>query len=100
GKHLMENSAFPSVLSDQVVHPDITVLPIAMDPPHPLLQAVRVPGDVPVDEVPTELEIDTFPGSICGDHHLRSKSEFSLGILAGIHIHAPMDRCNGVALLG
>ncbi len=37
------------------------LLPIAVNAPHTLFQACRVPGDIVVDHEPADLEVDTFP---------------------------------------
>ena len=62
----VEHLALPGILGHQVEDKDLFLLAIAVDPPHPLLQAVRVPGDVVVDHQVAELQVDAFAGRLGG----------------------------------
>ncbi len=69
-----------------------------MDPAHPLLQAVGVPWDVPVDQVATELEVNALARGIGCHHDLGPHPELPLCTLTGIYVHTAVDRSHCIAL--
>jgi hypothetical protein len=69
-----------------------------MDAAHPLLEAVRVPGDVVVEEDVADLKVDPLARSLGGDQNLNlAFAELPLGVEAGARLvtrarfHAAVD---------
>ena len=59
-------------------------LAVAVDAAHALLQPVRIPGDVVVEEDMAALEVDTFSGSLGRDENLDfAFPELLLGVEPG-----------------
>ena len=55
-----------------------------MDAAHPLLQPVRVPRDVVIEQDVAALEVDAFAGRLGGDQDLnRAVPELLLGVQPG-----------------
>ncbi len=100
--HLLEEGAiylaFASLLSHQV--PEVTNfrLPDAMDPAKPLLDPVRVPGQVVVHHQVCPLEVDTLPRRV-GRHqdlHLGIVFEGFLRLRPFLPTHAAVDADEGL----
>ena len=70
-----------------------------MDAAHPLLEPVRVPGQVPVDHDPAELQIDALAGRVGRDHELGRAAELLLGRDAVLQLHTVMNVADTVAPL-
>ena len=75
-----------------------------MDAPHPLFEAVRVPGDVVVEENVAALEVDSFSGRLGSDQDLYLPfAELLLGVepgtrfVAGAGFHGPVDAADAEA---
>lgn len=66
----LEDAAFDGVGGDEVEDEAVLALAVAVDAAHPLLQAVRVPGDIVVEEDVAGLEVDPFAGRFGGDEDL------------------------------
>ena len=60
---------------DEVDHHHIMLLPVAMTTANPLLNALRVPGQIVVDDQRTELQIDPFRRRLGSDHHISRFTE-------------------------
>ena len=59
----------------------ILALAVSVDAPHPLLQPIRIPWNVVVDEEMAELQVDAFARRLGGDHHLHvALLELLLGV--------------------
>jgi len=54
--------ALDGVGSDEVEDQAVLALAVAVDASHPLLQAVRVPRDIVVEEDVANLKVDAFAG--------------------------------------
>src|SRR5439155_13556985 len=79
---------------DQAVLP----LAVAVDAPHSLLEAVRVPGDVVVEEDVADLKVDALTRRLGGDQNLDlAFAELLLGMearpgfVARARLHAAVD---------
>ena len=57
--------------ADHIKHDHIALLPITVDTSHTLLQAIRIPWDIPIDQQSAELKIDTFTCGIGTYQNLR-----------------------------
>ena len=62
----LQDPALDSVGRDEVEDQAILELAIPMDTPHALLEAVRVPGDVVVEENVAALKVDALARSLRG----------------------------------
>ena len=63
-----EDPPFARLRGDQIDdHHGVAHLPVAVDAPHPLFEARRVPGHVVVRHQPAELEIDALARGVGGD---------------------------------
>ena len=62
-----QDPAFVGPAGDEVDDADVVLLAVAVDAPHPLLEARGVPRDVVVHHQPAELEVDPFSRRIGGD---------------------------------
>src|SRR6218665_655998 len=54
---------------DEVDDDDIVLLPVAVAAPDALFDALRVPGQVVVDDQRAKLQVDAFGAGLGGDHH-------------------------------
>ena len=94
----LQNPALDRVRRDEVEDQAVLALAVAVDAPHPLLQAVRVPRDVVVEEDVADLKVDAFAGGLGGDQDLdRAFAELLLGVkararlVARARFHAAVD---------
>ena len=62
-----QHAAFAGARGDQIGDGDVPGLAVAVDAPHALFQAGRVPRDVVVGHAGAELQVDAFPGGVRGD---------------------------------
>ncbi len=90
--------ALDGVGRDEVEDQAILALAVAVDASHPLLQAVRVPRDVVVEEDVADLKVDAFASSLGRNKYLDlAFAELLLGIqprsrlVARTGLHAAMD---------
>ena len=79
-EQLLQHAALARVRADEVEDQAVLLLAVAVDAPHALLQAHRVPGDVVVDHEPAELEVDALAGRLGRDQHLAVLAELALGV--------------------
>src|SRR6266540_2166014 len=72
----------------------------AMDSPKPLLDPVRIPGQVVVDHQVRTLEVDALAGRVSRDKHadFRALTERLLRFTAHLPLEAAMDLDHGFAL--
>src|SRR5436190_884047 len=59
-EQFLENSTLACVRANEVSDEAILLLEVAVDSPHPLFQMIGVPGNVVVDHVPAELQVDAL----------------------------------------
>ena len=85
-----QHLALAGVARGHVVDLGDTLLPVAVDAPHALLQSRRDPGQVVVDHAGAELEVDALTGSLGSDHHLGTLQKFPLGAAAVVVGHTPV----------
>ncbi len=97
-KQPLQHPPLDGVGRDEVEDQAVLALAVAMDAPHPLLQAVRVPRDVVVEEDVADLKVDAFAGGLGGDQDLdRAFAELLLGmqararLVARARFHAAVD---------
>ena len=93
-EELAVDVALACFVRDQV--PEVTHLGLAdaVDPSEPLLQAVRVPGQVVVHHQVRALQVDAFAGRVGGEQHLdlRVVAERFLGLEPILAAHAAVNR--------
>ena len=92
-----EDLTLARVLGHQVEDEHLTGLAVAVDAAHPLLQPVRVPGDVVVDHQVAELQVDALAGRLGGDQHLGLVLEDALGRDPVLQTHPAVDGAHRVA---
>ena len=91
-QQLGKDFAFPGVAGNHIEDHHVALLAVAVDTSHTLLQSVGVPGNVPVDEQATELEVDAFTCCVRGNQNLGLiPHKGILGLTALIHILSAMD---------
>ena len=79
----VEHMALDGVGGHEVEDQAVFGLAVAVDAPHALLQPVRVPRDVIVEEDVADLEIDALAGGLSGHQHLDvAIAELLLGVEA------------------
>ena len=65
----LEYTLIGSVLAvDEIDHHNVMLLAISMAAPDSLLNSLRVPGQVIVNQQGTELQVDAFGGGLGGNH--------------------------------
>ena len=80
----LEDMPLDRVGGDEVEDEAVLRLEVPVDAPHALLQPVRVPRDVIVEEDVAALEVDAFARRFRGDEHLgRALPELLLGVQVG-----------------
>src|SRR5205823_8661727 len=85
----LENAPLDGVRRHKVENEAVLPLPVAVNAAHPLLQAVRVPRDVVVEEDVAALEVDALARGLGGDQDLDGVfSELLLGVQAGARLVA------------
>ena len=62
----LQHPYLDGVGGDEIENQAIVVLPVAVDAAHALLEPVRVPGDVVVEQDVAALKVDAFPGRLGG----------------------------------
>ena len=62
----LEDPAFVGAAGHQIDDAHVVLLAVAVDAPHTLFEARRIPGDVVVHHRPAELEVDPFARGIGG----------------------------------
>ena len=94
----LQDAAFDGVGGHEVEDQAVLALAVAVDAAHPLLEAVRVPGDVVVEEDVADLEVDALARGLGGDQDLDlAFAELLLGVEAGARLvararlHAAVD---------
>jgi len=96
-KEPLQDTAFTGVRRDEVQNQAVFLLAVPMDATHALFQAVGVPGDVVVNHVPAELQIDALTSRLGGHQHLAVFPELALRVDAGARgvpiadLHAAMN---------
>ena len=100
----LQNAAFDGVGRDEIEDQAVLALAVAVDAAHPLLQAVRVPGDVVVEEDVADLEVDALARGLGGDQDLDlAFAELLLGVkararlVARARLHAAVDAADAEA---
>ena len=100
----LQDAAFDGVGGHEVEDQAVLALAVAVDAAHPLLEAVRVPGDVVVEEDVADLEVDALAGGLGGDQDLDlAFAELLLGVEAGARLvararlHAAVDAADAEA---
>ena len=83
-----QHLALACVVRHEVIDMHLARLPIAMDAPHALLQAVRVPRNVVVDHQRAELQVNALAPRLGGDHHLRLVAKLMFRLNARVEVHA------------
>ena len=103
-KQPLENAALNRVGRDEVEDQAVLALAVAVDAAHPLLQPVRVPRDVVVEQDVADLKVDAFAGGLGGDQNLdRAFAELLLGVqararlVARARLHAAVDAADAEA---
>ena len=91
GSSLRRASVSWGVGGDQVKDAGHPCLAVAMNAPHALFQARRYPGQVVVDHVCAELEIDPLAGGFGRHHDLTAILEVTFGLDARLLNHATVD---------
>ena len=99
-----QHAAFDGVGRHEVEDQAVAPLPVAVDAAHALLQPVRVPRDVVVEQDVAALQVDAFAGRLGGDQHLDlAVAEPLLGVqprprfVARARLHAAVDAARGEA---
>ena len=94
----LQDMALDRVGRDEVEDQAVLALAVAVDASHPLLQAVRVPRDVVVEEDVADLKVDALAGGLGRDQNLdRALAELLLGVqararlVARARLHAAVD---------
>ena len=94
-------AAFDGVGGHKVEDQAVFALPVAVDAPHPLLEAIRIPGDVVVEEDVAGLEVDPLARGLGGDQNLNlAFAELLLGVEASARLvtrarlHAAVNAAN------
>ena len=100
GKQLLQHLTFAGIVCHHIKHDHIALLPITVDTSHMLLQAIRIPGDIPVNEQAAELQIDTLACSIRTDEYLRIwLHKLALRLATLIYRHASVNRGYRIAII-
>ena len=71
GKQLVDALVGGIALVEEIDHHDIVLLSVPMTASNALFDALRVPGQVVVDDKGAELKVDPFGSRFRGDHHSR-----------------------------
>jgi acetyl esterase/lipase len=86
------------VRRDEVEDQAVLALAVPANAPHPLLEAVRIPWNVVIEEDVADLKVDAFAGSLRGDQNLDlAFAELLLGVQArawlvtGARLHSAVD---------
>ena len=94
----LEDPAFDGVRGHEVEDQAVLGLAVAVDAAHPLLQPVRVPGDVVVEEDVADLEVDALARRLGGHQDLDAAvPELLLGVepgagfIPGAGLHPAVD---------
>ncbi len=87
----MQNHPLAGRGGNQVVDVDLVALTVTVDAAHPLLQPSGVPGQIVVEHQVAELQIDALAGSLGGHHHLFLVMKDSLGLVALLGRHRPIN---------
>ena len=66
----LEDAALDRVGGDEIEDEAVLGLAVAVDAAHPLLQTVRIPGDVVVEQDVAALEVDAFACGLGGHENL------------------------------
>ena len=100
----LQDAAFDGVGGHEVEDQAVLALAVAVDAAHPLLEAVRVPGDVVVEEDVADLEVDALARGLGGDQNLDlAFAELLLGVeararlVARARLHAAVDAADAEA---
>ena len=100
----LQDAAFDGVGGHEVEDQAVLALAVAVDAAHPLLEAVRVPGDVVVEEDVADLEVDALARRLGGDQDLDlAFPELLLGVeararlVARARLHAAVDAADAEA---
>ena len=94
----LEDAPLDGVGGDEVEDQAVLLLPVAVDAPHALLEAVGVPGDVVVEEDVADLQVDPLAGRLGRREYLhRALAELLLGVkprarlVPRTRLHAAVD---------
>ena len=87
----VQDLPFAGILGDHIPDIDLSVLTVAVDTAHALLQTVGVPGDVIVDHQRAELQVDALTGGVGGHHDLSAITEDVFRLDASVHAHRAID---------
>ena len=96
-KQFLEHATLTGVGADEVHDEAVFLLAVPMDATHALFKAVGVPGDIVVNHVPAELQIDALTSRLGGHQHLAVLPELALRVDAGARgvpiadLHAAMN---------
>ena len=100
----LQDAAFDGVGGHEVEDQAVLALAVAVDAAHPLLEAVRVPGDVVVEEDVADLKVDPLARGLGGDQDLDlAFAELLLGVeararlVARARLHAAVDAADAEA---
>src|ERR1041385_6357325 len=81
----LKNPTLDGVRRNKIEDQTIMLLAVPMDAAHTLLKAIRVPGNVVIEQDVAALEVDAFAGCFGGGEDLnRAVFELLFGIEAGI----------------
>ena len=69
-KQFLQHLAFSRIVCHHIEDYYIILLAITVNTTHALLQAIRIPGNIPVDEQAAELKVNTFACSIRTNQNL------------------------------
>src|SRR5581483_2555200 len=91
-----QDRALSGGLRDKVHDLNLVLLPVAVNATHALLEAIRVPGQVPVDHDPTELQVDALTRCVRCNHELCRSTKLLLCRDAVLELHPAMNGTDAV----
>ena len=97
----LEDVTFDGVRRDEVEDEAVLRLEVTMDSSHPLLQPIRVPRDVVIEQDVAALEVDAFTCRLGRDENLsRALAELLFGVeprsgvVTGTDVHPAVNRAD------
>jgi hypothetical protein len=97
-KQPLQDMALNRVARDEIENEAVLALAVAVDASHPLLQAVRIPRDVIIEEDVADLKVDALASRFGCDQNLDRalpellfRMQACAGLVAGTRLHAAVD---------
>src|SRR5204863_7501725 len=105
-EELLQDVPFDRISRDEVEDQTVFSLAVAMNAAHALFKAVRIPGDIVIEQDVTALQVNSFTCGLSGDQYLDDTLlELLFGIqawpgfVAGTGLHATVNGADAEAPL-